>query len=108
MPRDSLAFGWTSPQLEACRLQNGFSMNISRDRILDTLRSVSCPGGGDLVSRDLVRALQIDGDVVRFVIEADSADSGEFPAGLDVWLFSPDGQVAAIPRSTTLTIGQEN
>ncbi|MDA3040507.1 MAG: phosphonate C-P lyase system protein PhnH, partial [Actinomycetota bacterium] len=34
--------------------------------------------------------------------------SGEFPAGLDVWLFSPDGQVAAIPRSTTLTIGQEN
>lgn len=75
MPRDSLAFGGTSPQLEACRLKNGFSMNISRDRILDTLRSVSCPGGGDLVSRDLVRALQIDGDVVRFVIEADSADT---------------------------------
>lgn len=34
--------------------------------------------------------------------------SGEFPAGLDTWLFTPDGLVAAISRSTTLTIGQEN
>ena len=34
--------------------------------------------------------------------------SGEFPAGIDVWLFTADRQVAAIARSTTLTIGQEN
>jgi ATP-binding protein involved in chromosome partitioning len=31
---------------------------------------VALPGGGTLVSRDLVRALQIDGGTVRFVIEA--------------------------------------
>ena len=32
------------------------------------------PDGGDLVSRDLVRALQIEGSTVRFVIEAATAD----------------------------------
>ena len=32
------------------------------------------PDGGDLVSRDLVRALQIEGSAVRFVIEAATPD----------------------------------
>jgi ATP-binding protein involved in chromosome partitioning len=50
-------------------------MSISRDLVLDSLRSVAAPGGGDLVSRDLVRAIQIDGSTVRFVIEAESADA---------------------------------
>ncbi len=27
----------------------------------------------------------------------------EFPAGVDTWLFTPDGTVAAIPRSTTVS-----
>lgn len=50
-------------------------MAISRDVILDRLRGVSVPGGGDLVSRDLVRAVRIDGDSVQFVIEAADADT---------------------------------
>lgn len=49
-------------------------MAITRDVILDRLKSVATPGGGDLVSRDLVRALQIDAGTVRFVIEADDPD----------------------------------
>ncbi len=49
-------------------------MPIERADVLDRLKSVLVPGGGDLVSRDLVRALQIDGDVVRFVIEAADPD----------------------------------
>ncbi len=49
-------------------------MPTTNDEILDTLRTVRVPGGGDLVSRDLVRALQIEGDKVRFVIEAASAE----------------------------------
>ena len=49
-------------------------MTISRDLVLDSLRSVSAPGGGDLVSRDLVRAIQVEGGCVRFVIEAETAD----------------------------------
>ena len=50
-------------------------MTISRERVLDRLKSVDCPGGGDLVSRDLVRAIQIEGSTVRFVVEAESADA---------------------------------
>lgn len=49
-------------------------MSISRQSILDALAEISCPGGGNLVSRDLVRAIQIEGGSVRFVIEAESAD----------------------------------
>lgn len=45
-------------------------MTVTRDEVLDTLRRVEIAGGGDLVARDLVRALVIDGDSVRFVIEA--------------------------------------
>ncbi len=50
-------------------------MALSRERILDTLRSIEAPGGGDLVARDLVRALTIDGDAVSFVIEADTPEA---------------------------------
>ncbi len=46
-----------------------------RNVILDRLGRIEIPGGGDLVSRDLIRALQIDGETVRFVIEAESADA---------------------------------
>ncbi len=49
-------------------------MPISRDDILDALRPLKLPFGGNLVDADLVRALSIDGNDVRFVIEApDSA-----------------------------------
>ncbi|MFV2053067.1 Mrp/NBP35 family ATP-binding protein [Aliiroseovarius sp. YM-037] len=49
-------------------------MTVTRDDILAALKKISLPDGGDLVSRDLVRALSIDGGVVRFVIEAESAE----------------------------------
>jgi ATP-binding protein involved in chromosome partitioning len=50
-------------------------MTVSRDDVLDTLRGVEIADGGDLVSRDLVRALIVDGDSVRFVVEAADAES---------------------------------
>ncbi|AZQ66303.1 MRP family ATP-binding protein [Silicimonas algicola] len=50
-------------------------MTIERRVVLDRLGTVGVPGGGDLVSRDLVRALTIDGGAVRFVIEAPDADA---------------------------------
>ena len=49
-------------------------MAISQQRILDTLGSIQVPGGGDLVSRDLIRALRIDENAVSFVIEAETAE----------------------------------
>ncbi|MEL6913362.1 MAG: Mrp/NBP35 family ATP-binding protein [Pseudomonadota bacterium] len=43
---------------------------MTRDDVLSALRAIRLPSGGDLVSRDMVRALGIDGGKVRFVIEA--------------------------------------
>lgn len=45
-------------------------MSLSRDDILNVLRKIELPAGGDLVSADLLRALIVEGDQVRFVIEA--------------------------------------
>lgn len=45
-------------------------MSVTRDEILGALARLTLPGGDDLVSRDMVRALNIQGGAVRFVIEA--------------------------------------
>lgn len=45
-------------------------MTLTRDDILRRLSGVALPGGGDLVSRDLIRAVAVEGGTVRFVIEA--------------------------------------
>ena len=37
-------------------------MAVSRDEVMAALAQVATPGGGDLVSRDLIRALAIDKD----------------------------------------------
>ncbi|MCA2010067.1 Mrp/NBP35 family ATP-binding protein [Pararhodobacter sp. CCB-MM2] len=47
----------------------------TRDDILATLGRIALPQGGTLVSADLVRALVVDGGVVRFVIEAENPDA---------------------------------
>ncbi len=49
-------------------------MAVSRGEIEAALARVALPGGGTLVSRDLIRALAVDGGTVRFVIEAASAE----------------------------------
>lgn len=49
-------------------------MSLDKDGVLAALRAVAMPDGGDVVSRDLVRALVVEGGTVRFVLEAPSAD----------------------------------
>ncbi len=49
-------------------------MATSRDDVLAILAGITLPGGGDLVSRDLVRALAVEAGTIRFVIEAASPD----------------------------------
>lgn len=49
-------------------------MSVSREEVVAVLAGVALPGGGDLVSRDLIRALAVEGDAVRFVIEAPSPE----------------------------------
>ena len=50
-------------------------MAVSRELIMRALAGVGLPGGGDLVSRDLIRAVTVDGGTVRFVIEAESPEA---------------------------------
>ena len=76
-------------------------MAISRDDILATLARVQLPGGGDLVSRDLIRALVIDGARVSFVIEAETPEAAR--------LYAPAQQAAetalrALPGVETLQV----
>jgi ATP-binding protein involved in chromosome partitioning len=69
-------------------------MNITRDTILDALRQVALPGGrGDIVSADLVRALTIEGDSVRFVLEVDPAEG----RALEPVRAAAEAAVAALP-----------
>ena len=50
-------------------------MSPTRDDILNELRRIELPDGGDLVSNDLLRALTIEGSEVRFVIEAPTPEA---------------------------------
>lgn len=49
-------------------------MAVTREDVLDRLGAVDCGDGATLISRDLVRALHIEGDSVRFVIEVATAE----------------------------------
>ena len=49
-------------------------MAVDRDVVMRALAGISHPGGGDLVARDLIRALTVEGGAVRFVIEAATPD----------------------------------
>lgn len=48
-------------------------MAQTQDTVMSALATIGLPDGGDLVSRDMIRALNVDGGVVRFVIEAPDA-----------------------------------
>ncbi len=45
-------------------------MTVTRDEVMVVLARVQLPGDGNLVSRDLIRALAVEDGNVRFVIEA--------------------------------------
>ncbi|AHD01406.1 Mrp/NBP35 family ATP-binding protein [Leisingera methylohalidivorans] len=49
-------------------------MAVTQDQIRETLERLALPDGGTLVSRDMLRALRIEGGKVSFVIEAPSPE----------------------------------
>nr|WP_254871590.1 Mrp/NBP35 family ATP-binding protein [Pseudooceanicola sp. HF7] len=49
---------------------------------MSELKRLSLPGGGDLVSADMIRALAVDGGQVRFVIEAPDPDTARKMEGI--------------------------
>jgi ATP-binding protein involved in chromosome partitioning len=49
----------------------------TRETILEALSRVTLQEGGSVVSRDLVRALVVEGDAVRFVLEVESPEAAK-------------------------------
>ena len=49
-------------------------MSPTIETVRQALAQIQIPGGGDLMSRDLVRALTVEGGQVRFVLEAADPD----------------------------------
>ncbi len=52
-------------------------MSALKESVIAILTKIELPDGGNLVSREMVRALTIEGGDVRFVIEAPSADMAQ-------------------------------
>jgi len=74
---------------------------VERETVLGALAQVQVPGGGDLVSRDLIRALVSDGSTIRFVIEAATPDDARTlaPAQADA-----EARLAALPGVTSVQV----
>ena len=49
-------------------------MAATKDDIMTTLSRIALPDGGDLVSRDMIRAVTVEGGTARFIIEAPTAE----------------------------------
>jgi len=75
-------------------------MTEMRNEIMTALGGITLPDGGDLVGRDLVRALTVEDGVVRFVIEAESAEAAR---GLEPVRARAEAAVAALPGITRVS-----
>lgn len=52
-------------------------MSVTKEQVEAALERVMLPDGRSLIAHDMVRALIVEGDVVRFVIEAPSAEAAQ-------------------------------
>ncbi len=68
-------------------------MPVTREAVLTALEAIALPGSGSIVEADIVRALTIDGDTVRFVLEVDAAQG----AKLEPVREAAEAAVAALP-----------
>lgn len=76
-------------------------MQPTRDQVIEVLQGVALPGGGTLVSRDLIRALAVEGGEIRFVIEAASADEARSLAPVEA---QAQAALRALPGVTSVKI----
>jgi ATP-binding protein involved in chromosome partitioning len=58
------------------------AMGVTREAVLEALQGLTLPDGETLVSRDMVRALSIDGGKVRFVIETENPEDARRLGGV--------------------------
>ncbi|MEO1026764.1 MAG: Mrp/NBP35 family ATP-binding protein [Pseudomonadota bacterium] len=76
-------------------------MSVELDDVLGKLSAIAAPKGGNLVDQDLVRAMQIDGGNVRFVIEAATPDDARL---LESARAEAEKAVAAIDGVTSVSV----
>ena len=77
-------------------------MAPTREQILETLAGVALPDGGDLVSRDLVRGVMVQGDgSVSFLIEAPRPDMA---GSLEAQRAEAQARVEALDGVTKATV----
>ena len=76
-------------------------MPALRDDILTALAGIATPGGGDLVTRDLIRALTITDGAVRFVIEAATPDDARALAPVQL---AAEAALKALPGVTSVQV----
>lgn len=76
-------------------------MSLNRDRIISVLSTIAMPDNGDLASRDMIRALTIDGGHVSFLIEAPSPDVA---AKLEPQRRAAESAVAALDGVEKVTV----
>jgi len=74
-------------------------MTVTRDAVIETLRRVALPEGGNVVDADLLRALTIEGETVRFLLEVDPARG----RALEPVRAAAQAAVAALPGVATVS-----
>ena len=75
-------------------------MSVTRDDVLAVLKDVADPGGGDVVSAGVVKALTVDAGIVRFVLEiAPSRADAYGPVKVDA-----ETRVGAVPGVTSVSV----
>jgi len=76
-------------------------MAPTRDDVLEALSRLTLPGGADVVSSDMIRALQIDGGAVRFVIEAPDPEAA---AGMEAVRRAAEDIVRRLPGVDSVSV----
>ena len=76
-------------------------MAIDRDQVMGVLAGISHPGGGDLASRDLIRALSVENGAVRFVIEAATPDEARALGGAQA---EAEARLRALPGVASVQV----
>jgi ATP-binding protein involved in chromosome partitioning len=84
-----------------CPEGKGIDMALTREAVTKVLAGIAVPGGGNLISRDLVRALSVEEGMIRFVIE--TADAGEARALAPVEA-AAKAALAALPGVTGVQV----
>jgi ATP-binding protein involved in chromosome partitioning len=76
-------------------------MALTKDSVMAVLGGVALPDGGTLVSRDLIRALVVEGGNIRFVIEAATPDEARALAPVQAQV---EAALRALPGVTVVQV----